>query len=50
MFKKILVPSDGSTQAHKAAEATLTSQGDLDFIRPILVLQYKERFQHIMEN
>ena len=37
-------------EAHKAAEATLTSQGDLDFIRPILALQYKERFQHIMEN
>lgn len=37
-------------EAHKAAEATLKSQGDLDFIRPILALQYKERFQHIMEN
>ena len=37
-------------EAHKAAEATLTSQGDLDFIRPILALQYKERFAHIMEN
>ena len=37
-------------EAHKAAETTLTSQGDLDFIRPILALQYKERFQHIMEN
>ena len=36
--------------AHKAAEATLLSQGDLDFIRPILALQYKERFAHIMEN
>ena len=36
--------------AHKAAEATLSSQGDLDFIRPILALQYKERFAHIMEN
>ena len=35
--------------AHKAAEATLSSQGDLDFIRPILALQYKERFAHIME-
>ena len=34
--------------AHKAAEATLLSQGDLDFIRPILALQYKERFAHIM--
>ena len=37
-------------EAHKAAEATFKSQGDLDFIRPILALQYKERFQHIMEN
>lgn len=36
--------------AHKAAEATLLSQGNLDFIRPILALQYKERFAHIMEN
>ena len=36
--------------AHKAAEATLLSQGDLDFIRPILALQYKERFAHIIEN
>ena len=36
--------------AHKAAEATLLSQGDLNFIRPILALQYKERFAHIMEN
>ena len=46
------VPEDISIllEAHKAAEATLTSQGDLDFIRPILALQYKERFQHIMEN
>ena len=36
--------------AHKAAEATLSSEGDRSFIRPILALQYKERFQHIMEN
>lgn len=35
--------------AHKAAEATLRSQGDLDFIRPVLALQYKEKFAHIME-
>lgn len=35
--------------AHKAAEATLRSKGDLDFIRPALMLQYKEKFAHIME-
>lgn len=35
--------------AHRAAEATLQSQGGLDFIRPVLALQYKEKFLHIME-
>ncbi len=35
--------------AHKAAEATLRSRGDLEFIRPVLILQYKEKFAHIME-
>ena len=35
--------------AHRAAEATLQSQSGLDFIRPVLALQYKEKFLHIME-
>ena len=35
--------------AHRAAEATLQSQGGLDFIRPVLALQYKEKFLHMME-
>ncbi|WP_432647062.1 ATP-dependent DNA helicase RecG [Mitsuokella sp.] len=35
--------------AHKAAEMTLKSKGDLNFIRPALMLQYKEKFANIME-
>ena len=46
----VLRDSDILIEARRAALASLARREDLDFVLPVLALQYREQFQHITES